>query len=111
MHLAQMSWNCACELMQESARLETHGAVDSCRFELTHSGGWPTYARPVVEHVTWQRFERLSSSVSNPSNWSKLAEAGVGEIVNMSRDEILNQTLSFLIAMYVYGLYSSRLSI
>lgn len=24
------------------------------RFELTHSGGWPNYARPVVENVAWQ---------------------------------------------------------
>lgn len=32
---------------------ENAGMPLTPRFELTHSGGWPNYARPVVENVAW----------------------------------------------------------
>ena len=90
MHLPQMSWDCACEIMQESTRLETHGAADSCRFELTHSGGWPTYARPVVEHVTWQR-RVTGPNLQNPEHEQRY-----------ERYSIIQPNILYIYIYYIY---------
>ena len=57
-HLAgEVLWKCleSCLLDASGLRHATDqlGEHVELRFELTHSGGWPNYARPVVEHVAW----------------------------------------------------------